>query len=288
MKIRLVVWILLLIAVMLWYVYLKDYIVAITFFDWRYFDMVTFAISALIITYIITKIIDIVFSKIFNKYIKHDTIGRKMLPVINNITIIFIWAISIIMTINYLGFNVATLLTWAWIWWVIFALAWKEAASNLFGSFSLIFSKSFKPGDYIKIKWLEWTVEEITLSYTRLTDKKWNMLYIPNKNIITESIENLTQWKHRKTEIIFPLPLSISSKDLKKLLKSFEAFGDKSKKDWVIEDYKLIFDSLNATQNISFTFQSLTKADNVLLKKNVYLDLKNILDEQGISLSATA
>ncbi|EKE28346.1 MAG: MscS mechanosensitive ion channel [uncultured bacterium (gcode 4)] len=288
MKIRLVIWILLLFWVVLGYAYFKElFILSVPFFKAKYLDMATIILVAIILTYILSKIIDIVLLKAFKKILKQDWLAKKLLPLLHNIIIILVWVFAIFTTIDLLGFNIAKLLTGAWIWWVIIALAGKEAASNLFGSLSLIFSKSFKPWDIIRIKWIEWVVEEITLSNTKLTDKKWNIVYIPNKNIIVESIENLSQWRHRKNEFIFPIPLSISSKDMKKLIKSLESYWDKAKKDLTIEEYKIMFDSIGTgVQNITFMYQSSSKSDNVKLKKNIYFDLKDILDEQNILLIA--
>lgn len=81
-----------------------------------------------------------------------------------------------------------------------FALASKEVASNLFGSLSLIFGKFFKISDRIRIKGFEGTVEEITLSHTRLTDKGGHTVYVPNKYLTAEPIENLSEAAIRKTE----------------------------------------------------------------------------------------
>ncbi|MDD2565801.1 MAG: mechanosensitive ion channel [Candidatus Gracilibacteria bacterium] len=283
MKTRLIIGIILLISFIAGYFYFKDLLLAVTFIQPKYINGASIVISSIIITYITARIIDIIFLKAFNKFLKQDSLGKKLLPLVHNIIIIFVRCLGIVTTINLLGFNITTILTGAGIGGIVLALAGKEVASNLFGSLSLIFSKKFKPGDIIRIKGLEGTVEEITLTYTRLTDTKGVIVYVPNKNITTENIENLSQGKHRKHEIILPLPINILSKDINAIIKNLEKYGDKKIKDKVFENYKVSFDSLTSTQqNISFKFQTDLKSNINIIKREVYLDFKDLLDKEKI------
>lgn len=51
----------------------------------------------------------------------------------------------------------------------------------------------FEIWDSIRIKWHEWVVEEITMSYTKIMNTEGKVVYIPNKIISTELLENLTR-----------------------------------------------------------------------------------------------
>lgn len=51
----------------------------------------------------------------------------------------------------------------------------------------------FEIGDTIRVKWHEGVVEEITMSYTKIMNTEWKVVYIPNKIISAESLENLTR-----------------------------------------------------------------------------------------------
>lgn len=108
---------------------------------------------------------------------------------------------------------------------MVFAIASKEIVSNLFGSLSLIFGHFFKIHDRIKIKGFEGTVEEITLSYTRLTDKNGHTVFMPNKYLTAEPIENLSETSFRTSDIpaVFPTEISVNafSEAVSKLSKDF-------------------------------------------------------------------
>lgn len=96
---------------------------------------------------------------------------------------------------------------------MVFALASKELASNLFGSLSLIFGHFFKIHDRIRIKGFEGTVEEITLSYTRITDKNGHTVFMPNKYLTAEPIENLSETSFKTCDIpaTFPTEMGVKS-----------------------------------------------------------------------------
>lgn len=240
---------------------------------------------AIVTTLLISKIVDYIFYKAIEKIIKHDSLAKKLFPVIHNIITIAIWIIAVFTTAKILWYNINTLLTWAWISWILIALASKEFISNLFGSLSLIFSKSFKLWDKIKVKLYEWTVDEITLSYTRLVDKRWNYIYMPNKNIITENIENFSHGKFKKQEIILPVPIDTPRETIDKLIESLEKMSKKLIKDEIIEKYDISFNSFeNWTQNIGYSFQCEIKSDTKSIKNNIYFEIRSILDKQEIKL----
>lgn len=269
------------------YQYYIDLITEIIWIKNAWYLQFTFIIwVAIVTTLLISKIIDYIFYKAIEKVIKHDSLAKKLFPIIHNMITIIVWIIAVFVTIKILGYNINTLLTWAGIGWVFLAIASKEFISNLFGSLSLIFSKSFKIWDLIKIKLYEWTVDEITLSYTKLVDKKWNYIYMPNKNIITENIENFSHGKFKKQEIILPIPIDTSRTIVDKLMSTLETMSKKLIKDEIIEKHEILFNSFdNWSQNISYFFQCPIKEDIRPIKNKVYLEIRTILDKENIKLA---
>lgn len=54
-------------------------------------------------------------------------------------------------------------------------------------------SKTFEIGDTIRIKGVEGIVEEINLNYTKIMNTEGKVVYIPNRTLNTEQLENLTR-----------------------------------------------------------------------------------------------
>lgn len=276
--------VLILLAIIFWYFYFKDFTSYIPTSFYIYLDAWFIIILTLILTYLSTVLIDIFFTRWIFKIIKSDSLGKKFLPLVHNIINILVWFLWIFVLISLLGFNINTLVAWAWIWWVMIALASKEAVSNLVGSFTLVFSKAFKHWDYIKIKWFEWYVDEITLSYTRLIDKKWNYIYIQNKNIVSENIENTSQWKNKKLDINFLLPINIEIKTKNDFTKKLEDLLDKLIKVEKIISYKINLDSINEKSiNYIINIENYRKDDNSAIKNEILTEIKVIYSKLNIN-----
>jgi MscS family membrane protein len=94
--------------------------------------------------------------------------------------------------LSLIGVNISALIAGAGVGGIAAALASKDMLANLFGSLSLIFGKFFEISDRIRIKTFEGTVEEISLGYTRLTAADGHTIFVPNKFLTAEPIENLT------------------------------------------------------------------------------------------------
>ena len=129
MKLKIALWLVLLIITTLSYVYLKDYLMTVAALNWRSIDIITTILIAIIVTYTISKIVDLTFTKAFTRIIRNDSLWKKLLPLIHNIILISIWILWFLTTVNILWFNITTLLTWAWIGWILLALSGKEAVS---------------------------------------------------------------------------------------------------------------------------------------------------------------
>jgi len=151
---------------------------------------------------------------------------------------------------------------------VLFALASKEFISNLFGSLSLIFSHNFKIHDSIRVKGYEGVVEEISLSYTKLIDKKGTVIFMPNKLIISETIENLSMSPTKKAEFTIEVPV-LDAKEIRKTLETTE----KEIQKLGGEDVKVSssIDGLSG-KGYSITFKIETKAGDISgLKKDIWV-----------------
>ena len=109
----------------------------------------------------------------------------------------------------------------------ILALAGKDIVTNLFGSMSILLGKIFDIGETIRIKWTkvnyEWIVEEITLNYTKITNKNGELIYIPNRTIYTEVIENISRERFHTYTYLIPVNKSSSNpKDVREQMRIIE------------------------------------------------------------------
>lgn len=242
----------------------KDYIIGYMPFVHKGLSI----LMILVVSYMASVTLNFILTKSFASVIRNNSLAKKIFPLIHWAISIAVWIIAVFFILGALGINIAALITGAGIGGVLFALASKEFISNLFGSLSLIFSKNFKIGDTIKVKGYEGIVDEISLSYTRLVDKKGTVIFMPNKLIISETVENLSMAASKKLEFPCELPIS-DAKELKKALESIETEikalgGDDTKTSSSID---------GLTENgYSVSFKVETNMENMSgLKKDVWM-----------------
>ena len=142
--------------------------------------------------------------------------------------------------------NVTALVASLGIGGLAFALAAKDAASNLFGSFSLLADKSIRIGEWIKVNGVEGTVEDIGMRTTKIRSFGKSLITVPNQIVANNPIENFSRRGVRRIKMRIGLTYSTSSEQMiniveeikymlhtheniaqkETLLVNFESFGD--------------------------------------------------------------
>ncbi|MCK9272213.1 mechanosensitive ion channel family protein [Candidatus Gracilibacteria bacterium] len=273
---------LLFIAIIAGYFYFKTSL-KFTFLNPVYIDKAMIIISVILSTYIFTKILDIFLRKFLLKTFNNANFTKRVFPVFHKILNILIWVIGILIGLGFLGYNPIAIVTGAGVGGVLIAIAGKETISNFVGSIILVFNKNFKIGDKIRIimkKTYEGTVEEITLSYTKLKDSSGNIIYIPNKNLLLETIENLSQAKFNKIDINLNLSLSNDKIKIDNLIEKLEK---NLKKNKLINNYNINLSLENNLINLSI--EIFTDLGNNSIKKDISFDIKNEIEKQDLILA---
>ncbi len=161
---------------------------------------------------------------------------------------IIIVGVEIATIMHIWGVNVTALVASLGIGGLVFAFAAKDTAANLFGSFSLLVDRSFRIGEWIKVKNYEGTVEYIGMRTTRIRAFDHSLISIPNSLVASEPIENYSRRNTRRFKITIQLTydtLKITLQEIvsaiktmlqlhplisqtNTLLVNFDAFGDSS------------------------------------------------------------
>ena len=95
------------------------------------------------------------------------------------------------------GYSVSSLIAGFGITGLAVGLAANATLSNVFGTIAIISDKSFKLGDYIKIKDFEGIVEDINMRSTKIRTLDNALTIIPNSEIANTEIVNISA-AHRK------------------------------------------------------------------------------------------
>ncbi len=197
-------------------------------------DTVYLVIKNICIIALIASIVNLFLREIRHSSAVENIIIRRFLPIIRFFLTASIWIIGIFHIFEELNIDTKSILTWAWIWWAILVLAGKDIMTNLFWSMSILLGRIFDIGENIRIRSSKWPsyeglVEEITLNYTKITNKTGELVYIPNRTIYTEVIENLSRQRYFTYTYLIPFAKNTNSgKDVSEQIRIIE---------WKISEY---------------------------------------------------
>ncbi|MBC7922828.1 MAG: mechanosensitive ion channel family protein [Ferruginibacter sp.] len=122
--------------------------------------------------------------------------------------------------------NVASLVAGLGIGGLAVALAAKESLENLFASFTIFFDRPFVAGDAIQVGAISGTVEKVGFRSTRIRTFDKSFLTVPNKMLIDQALDNLTQRRLRRARFTIGLTLDTPAETLKAVAADIRAALD--------------------------------------------------------------
>ena len=165
-------------------------------------ELVLKSIFLFIITIFLIKLVIKCINVSLDKFLSKDKTAKNTLETIVKV---IVWCFWIFILLVNLWIDLTPLLAWFWVAWIAVAFALQNILTDLFSSFSIILSKPFIVGDYIKIwEWSSekiWTVKQISLKSTTLQTVQWQEVIIPNSNILATEVINYRTMKNRRQRI---------------------------------------------------------------------------------------
>lgn len=180
-----------------------------------------------------TKII-----KLIVKLIKHSFDKTGMESSVSGFLLSFIrgilYFVLVIMSASIMGFQVTSLVAILGTAGLAIGLALQGSLSNFAGGVLILIMKPFKVGDFIieNDKGCQGTVESIDIFYTKLRTYDNRIIVIPNGNITSHSLVNVTAEGSRKLDIKISVSYESDIKQVKDVLMELmhkSQFCDKSK-----------------------------------------------------------
>ena len=180
------------------------------------------------------------------------------------------------------GINVTALVASLGIGGLAFALAAKDAASNLFGSFSLLADKSIRIGEWIKVNGVEGTVEDIGMRTTKIRSFGKSLITVPNQIVANNPIENFSRRGVRRIKMRIGLTYSTSSEQMVKIVEEIKYMLHNhehiSQQETLLVNFESFGDS--ALNVFVYTFTSTTNWEKYLdIREDVHLKIMYIVEE---------
>ena len=201
---------------------------------------------------------------------------------------IFIMGVGLGAILQVWGINVTALLASLGIGGLAFALAAKDTASNLFGSFSLLADKSIRIGEWIKVGGVEGTVEDIGMRTTKVRSFGKSLITVPNQIVANHPIENFSRRGVRRIKLRIGLTYDTSStqmhqivEEIKYMLHTHEHIAQK---ETLIVNFESFGDS--ALNIFIYTFTSTANwARYLKIREDIHFKIMKIVEDNNASFA---
>ena len=211
-------------------------------------------------------------------------VGNFILTIIK----ILIMGVGLGAMLQVWGINVTALVASLGIGGLAFALAAKDAASNLFGSFSLLADKSIRIGEWIKVNGVEGTVEDIGMRTTKIRSFGKSLITVPNQIIANNPIENFSRRGVRRIKMRIGLTYSTNSQQITNIVEEIKymlhTHEHISQKETLLVNFESFGDS--ALNIFIYTFTSTSNWAKYLdIREDIHLKIMKIVEDNGSSFA---
>lgn len=193
----------------------------------------------LFIGFKVCKMIVKLIGKSFDKSGLEHSVSGFLLSLIKGI----LYAVVFIMSASIMGFQVTSLVTILGTASLAIGLALQGSLANFAGGVLILLMKPFRVGDYIieNDKGCEGTVCSIDIFYTKLKTFDNKIVVIPNGNITSNSLVNVTAAGTRKLDISVGISynsdLKLAKETLVNVVKASEYYDSTSELDVFVDSF---------------------------------------------------
>jgi MscS family membrane protein len=171
-------------------------------------------------TLVLSRVIDFAYRVQSDKAREEHNISRQqLLPLVKDVAKLLLWVTSSFWIMGAVfQVNIPALIAGLGIGGIAIALAAKESVENLFAAFTILTDKPFQVNDIIKLGTFEGTVERIGFRATRIRAANGASYIIPNKKLVNENLENLTDRDTSGVKMMINIKYGVSQEDLQKII----------------------------------------------------------------------
>jgi MscS family membrane protein len=148
-----------------------------------------------LLTILISRLIDTSVKFVIHRHTQDaaQAINDALLPLLNRLTMILVFFISVVIILGHFGVDVSSLLVFLGSGSVAIALAAQETLANMIAGFVIMIDRPFRVGDRIKLPTGEiGDVFEIGIRSTTILDFDHNLIVSPNTDLTKARVINFS------------------------------------------------------------------------------------------------
>lgn len=143
-------------------------------------------------------------------------INEQLIPFLKEVTKVFLVIFGFFLALGVVfNLDIASIIAGLGIGGLAVALAAKESLENLFASFTIFLDKPFVIGDTVHVGNIQGTVEKVGFRSTRIRTLDKSSLTLPNKMMVDQALDNLTQRRFRRAKFTINLSYNTPANTIK-------------------------------------------------------------------------
>lgn len=219
--------------------------------------------------------------KIVKTALEHSKLEKAAHSLISSLIRVILYLLIALIAASALGIDVTSIVALASVLTLAISLSVQNALTNLIGGFTLLYTKPFVSGDYVEVAGQAGTVQEIGLSYTRLTTPDNKLISLPNASVVESQIVNYSTTGTRRVEVKVSASYAAPTQ---KVIDALVQAG--TLENVLLEPAPVAVIADYGESAIAYSLRVWVKTDDYW---SVYYEimarLKKIFDEQGIEMT---
>lgn len=138
---------------------------------------------------------------LIQKVLDGTNLERAAHSLVKSVARVVLYVLLGLMVADYLGIDVTGVIALASVLTLAVSLSVQNALTNVIGGFTLLYTHPFKSGDYVEVAGKSGTVQEISMTYTKLATPDNKIISIPNSSVVSGDIINYTASGTRRVEV---------------------------------------------------------------------------------------
>lgn len=138
---------------------------------------------------------------LLDKALQKAKLEKAAFSLIKTVIRVVLYGLLALMVADKLGIDVTGVVALASVLTLAVSLSVQNALTNLISGFTLLYTKPFVSGDFVEIAGQSGTVQEIGLTYTKLSTPDNKIISIPNGSVTSAQIVNYTVTGTRRVDV---------------------------------------------------------------------------------------
>lgn len=139
--------------------------------------------------------------KLVNAALEKSSLEKAAYSLITSLVRIALYLLLGLIVASSLGIDVTGVVALASVLTLALSLSLQNMLTNVIGGFTLLYTHPFHSGDFVQIADQSGTVQEIGMTYTKLTTGDNKLVAIPNSTVVSAQIVNFSAADTRRVEV---------------------------------------------------------------------------------------